>query len=1176
MAKDAKSSRLDVLYIDYGNTEQLAREQLKQLEEKFYVNKSCYAVEINLPFGRINNDEKLKGRLAKLLEEQVVTVKPIETRRNHLIADVLLPNGKESVLDTLKAEKLIAGRDIDYMRKQLDKEKPHIYEYIECVDLTTDDDEELQQRKSKSNSANSSPKPKKPQQEPKEPKETKQRNKQVEQAPSPTPVAASAPAPAPAPAAPKVEVKPVEPAPVVPVIPEPVEVVEPPPVTASEEIPPAVSPPAPVAAAVTPTPDPYKDMEKAVLSHCDNPAHFYVHPLDAVPKLKRLTENLQIVSPSLPQLAEIVNGADCISMYSMDKSWYRAKILDAELMVLQFIDFGNTDCVSDAKEIKQSICSQMEPFCLPFALPIAPKGKLEWADAANGIFNDSYEKILHYEYLTRGDCQTRSYVNLYIEGVDVAKKLVADGFAKPLDYVSSGSSCYISHANSIADFYIQLESDSKALELIELYLSDAEQKLEPLQRFEKGSIVAALFDDDGLFYRAELLRQLPDSRYEVRFIDYGNTSSTAKCLLLSEEIASAPSLSKRCALQLPENYVAWSQEAETKFAELTGEGELVFTTQLLQPGLEHIIINLLLDEDNVLDQLLSLCTRKQPKTQEEPQAEANTKSEAGVDSITAIVTHVNSPTSFYLQFESNNGQMDNISELLNGDSASLQPMQQIANLDQLCVAQFADDKEFYRARILELLPTKQSMQYRALFIDFGTQALVEKLFELPAELVQVKPQAEVHALESCSNFIKYPKQAREALDALIDSCNGEVTVEFVNKSAQPPVVRLKTMDKHALNIYEQLQELLEAELQKPLAQANNKECIISHGSSPKSFYVQLKKNSAELDLIVKTLHGISKEQLEPLPSPSVQLNAVCFSQEDDCYYRCCIKQMLEADKGYEVFLMDYGSSMIAMQVFALPQVISEIPPLALHCQLSELPEDVPETKLEEAFAALLEQHFGEVYELVNEPQVDAAKTQQSVQLRINYKDFAQELASTVAGVQQPLEVVLHSCIVVQYDNAKSFYVQMEQDVPALEEMTDKMLDAEQNFDVFTELQVGALCVAKFPEDEVFYRAEIVKLLADGKCEVHFIDFGNNAVTDEFRQLPADLAQAPRYSKHCELESATMAKCDVAALGAFIDTHFSEPFQLEILAKKDERETHVVRLFYQNTNISEQLRLQQKP
>ncbi|KAH8371983.1 hypothetical protein KR093_009569 [Drosophila rubida] len=1179
VAKDAKGARIDIFYLDYGNSEQLPREQLKQLEEKFYVNRSCYAVEINLPFGRIHNDEKLKTRLSKLLDEQMVTVKPIETRRSHLIADVLLANGKDSVVDTLKSEKLIAGRDIDYMRKQLDKEKPHIYEYIECVDLTTDDDEELQQRKQggKSNAANSASKPKKQPQEPKEPKEPKQRNKQAETVAPPAPPAEEKPTAPTAAVEPKQkpEEKPVAVAPVAAVVETPAEPQPAPAQVPVSEEPVAVLPtPAVDAAPVVSAPDPYKDMETAVLSHCDNPAHFYVHPMDALPKLKRLTENLQIVSPSLPQLMEVVNGADCISMYSMDKSWYRAKIIDAELMVLQFIDFGNTDCVSDAKEIKQSMCSTIDPFCLPFALPIAPNGKLDWADAANGIFNDSYEKILHYEYLTRGDCQTTSYVNLYIEGVDVAKKLIADGYAKQLDYVASGSSCYISHVNSISDFYIQLESDSKALELIELYLGDAEKQLQPLQRFEKGSIVAALFDDDGLFYRAELLRQLPDARYEVRFIDYGNTSTTAKCLLLSEEIAKVPSLSKRCTLQLPEDYVAWSKEAEVKFGELTGEGELVFTTQLLQPGVENISIHLLLDEDNVLDQLLPLCTQKQPKPTPEPVVEASVESEDNSSNVMAMVTHVDSPLSFYLQLEANNALIDSTSEQLNGEQSNLQPIKGIAQVGELFVAQFADDNEFYRARILEQLPTKQSLQYRVHFIDYGNQALVDKLFELPGELAQLKPLAEQHALESCANFIKYPKESREALDALIDSCSGEVAVEFVNKSAQPPVVKLKTMDKHALNIHDQLQKLLEAELQKPKPEDKNaNECIISHANSPKSFYVQLKKRSTELDHIVKTLQSQAKE-LKKLEEPKEKANGAWYSQEDDCYYRCSVKTLLGDDKGYEVFLIDYGNTLVTQQLYSLPEEFWQITPLALHCQLDEMPEQVPDD-MQEAFNALLEQHFGEVYEIVSELQENHSEVQ-TVQLRINYKDFAQELASTVAGVQKPLEVELHNCLVVQFDNAKSFYVQMDQDVPALEQMTDKMLDAEQNFEVFTELQVGAICVAKFPEDEVFYRAEIVKLLDDGKCEVHFIDFGNNTVTDQFRQLPEELSKAPRYSKHCELEAATIAKCDVAALGAFIDTHFSETFQLEILAKKEERETHVVRLFYQNTNISEKLRLQEKP
>ncbi|ALC42057.1 tud, partial [Drosophila busckii] len=1107
LGKDAKGARIEVLYIDYGNTEQLQREQLKQLEQQFS-KPSCFGVEVNLPMARIQQEEKLKTRLAQLLEEQLVTVKPVEVRRSHLIADVHLLQHKESLLDKLKAEKLIAGRDLDYMRKQLDKEKPHVHEYIECVDLTTDDDEQEQQQQEHQQSNKAAAKAKKQEKEKQQPAE--------------------------------------QPAPVQPTPPPPPAEVQPEPEPT----------PAAAAAAASPTPDPYKDMETAVLSHCDNPAHFYVHSMDALPALKRLTENLQIVSPSLPQLKEIVNGAECISMYSMDKSWYRAKIIDAELMVLQFIDFGNTDCVSDAKDIKQSV-SNMKPCCLPFALPIAPNGSLEWADAANGIFNDSYEKILHYEYLTEGDWFTRSYVKLYINGVDVAQKLIDDGYARPLQCISPGSSGYVSHLNSIEDFYVQLESDFKALELLDLYLSVADKELQPVEKYEKGAVVAALFDDDESYYRAELLSAQPDAdgRYAVRFIDFGNSSSSGKCLALNERLTTLRCLSKRCALQLPENYVCWSQAAQDKFVELSGD--LQFTLQLVQPGLKKMRVHLLLDGENILDKLLPLCEQKPVPVV------ATAAAEEAAKPLRAVVSHMDSPSRIYLQYEHNNAQLDLVSEQLNSEQSQLQLKRKLAQLGELCVAQYAEDKEYYRSRVLELLPTQQAHQYRVLCIDYGHQTLVSELYELPAAVAQLPPLAELHALQ----FELQTPAAHKALDALFDSCNGEVSVELLNKSAQPPVVRLSTVDS-GLDIAQQLQRVLQQELE---ASAKNS-CIISAGSTPKQFYIQMKKHTHQLDLIKQTLKSA---QLLPLPAPAVDLMAVCFSPEDDCYYRCCVQKLL-AERSYEVLAIDYGHTLVCQQLYQLPESVLNLAPLALRCQL-QLPAlpDVSEQQLEAAFATLLEQHFGEVYELQSPLNEQDSSSLQLVELSVNYKQLAQELVNLLAGVQPALEVQLHNCIVVQYDDAKSFYVQMEQDVPALEQLTDKLLDAEQQLQPFTALQVGALCVAQFPEDEVYYRAEIVALLDDGKCEVHFIDFGNNAITSQFRQLPQHLAQLPRYSKHCELDAASLAKCNVAALAAFIDTRFSETFQLEILAKQGERQTHVVRLFYQNTNISEQLKLLQQ-
>ncbi|XP_017087277.2 protein tudor [Drosophila bipectinata] len=1141
--QDSKAEQTEVHYVDYGNTEELSRKDLKELADQFYKHSSGFAVEVNLPFGRPSNEAKLQARLTEILQEQVVTVTSIEMRRNHLIADIILENN-QSITDMLKAEKLTSGLDVEFMRKQLDKGKTRCYEYYDIVDLTLDDEEEKARKDQGGGSKPSSPKKKPQGDKDKEPKTSKP--SETAAAPSPGPSPASSPRKAPTPA-------PLEPPPVaapVTAVPEPEPVAEekaPEPVESEPEKP------------TTPEDDPYKDMEKVVLSHCDNPGHFFVHPIDQLEELHRLQENLQIVSPSLPQIKVFVDGAECISMYSVDKCWYRAKILDAELMVLQFIDFGNTDCVTDTTDVRESMWGHIDPFCRPFALPVCPKGTLDWVDAANRIFNESYTKIIHYEYLSQGDSQTVSYVKLYIEGEDVAKKLIDEGYAKPLEYVASGSSCYISHVNGINDFYIQLERDSKALELIEMFLRDNETTLKPLENFEKGAIVAALFEDDELLYRAQLLRELPDSRYEVLFIDYGNTSTTSKCLILAEDIAKLPSLSKKCSLRLPQEYVSFSAEAEAKFAELTGEGELVFTTQLLKPNKDYVSIHLLLDGENILDRLLPLCQKKETK--------AASKESLVEGSVTtkAIITHVENTAEMFLQFSEKDPLMDSICAKLN--DGVLVPKKEKACVNEMCVAQFSHDKEFYRAIILDVLEDR----YRVQLIDYGNKTEVDKLYELPEELVLIPPVAEVCSMEPCVDFDKNKTLALVTLDALLDSCNGNVVVEFVDKSARPPVVRLKTKDKKGLNIYDQLRKLIEAELKVIQKKNENSECIISHGSSPRSFYVQLKNNSADLDVIVKALAGLKKEELLNLEGSEKDLIGVCFSQEDALFYRCTIKSMSEDKKSFDVFLVDYGSTMTVPEVWKLPQAIGHIPALALHCQLTEIPQDVSDEKLDEAFAALLEQHFGEVFQITTQPNEDESMPLSAV-LRVNYKDFAQEFASTVAGVQKPLEAELHNCIVVQYDDPRSFYVQMESDVAALEKMTDKLLDAEQELPLFTDLKVGALCVAQFPEDEVFYRAEIIKVLDDGKCEVHFIDFGNNAVTQQFRQLPDDLTRPERYSKHCELEAATISKCDVASLQTFIDTRFSETFQVEILATKGAG-THVVRLFYQSTNISEKLRLQ---
>ncbi|XP_061396523.1 maternal protein tudor [Musca vetustissima] len=1205
---------VEVLYIDYGNTEMVEKKDLKQLEEKFYLNKNAYGVEINLPMKTLSAEmqQKQKGKksgnnqaatngatnetdiavinkLTSLTLDQEITVKCLEVKNNHLIAELIMADGR-NMIDMLKGEKLIKSRDLDFMRKLLEKEKPNQLEYIECVDLTIEDEEEESNNSAATAAIVAVVGDKNKNKKPASPKKKKAvKEAAVEKEIKPVEV--------------KVEVteKKAEPAPKAEeskksIVSEKSNEVEKP-ATA------VVPPPTPAAAPakeVTPTPEksitpepvvnPFADWEHAVLAHCDNPAQFFIHPMDKVKDLQKLQENLQIVASSLPPLMRVINGAYCISMYSVDKQWYRAKILDAELMVLQFIDFGNTDCVSDSTDLKEMLVfPDVEPLCIPCALPIRPNGSLDWQDAANGIFNDSYNKILDYEFITHGEQFKKSYLNLYIEGVNVTEKLIENGYAKPLELVESGLNCYISHVNGISDFYIQYEKDSKGLELIEIYLADNE-KLKKLEKFEKNKIVAALFPDDEMWYRAKLLRQVPDG-YEVLFIDYGNTSISPECREISQDIAELPPLSKKCALEVPENCKSWSDAAEQKFMEIADTGETIFSVELREPAKDHAIVHLLIDGHNINNDLQELCEKK-------PLAETgadlmNTSfnssslqtSVCETECYHAFVSHVNSPCDFYVQFTRDTAQLEEMTQVLN--STNMEALEKPTKL-QLCAAVYPEDNSLYRARIVELLPENQ---YRVLFIDFGNEAVTSELKTLPQDLLNIKSLSTHCQLENYAKFLQFGSIATEIFNNLINQWEGQVRVGMITEAEGNVPAIVKVL---ALNGNENLCDLLNKQLgldhntqtmtqeavmtEEELLKAS-KTCLISHAISPSHFYIQLKSNSGKMEQLAKSLSG-HKVKSDCVELKQAELGMVCvvFSTEDDRYYRGRIEKILADDKGYEVFLLDFGNTIVSTDIREMSEELRAIPSMALRCQLNNIPSNVSESVLEERFATLIESHFGDYYDIEEDVVADEESRLHIVKLQVNYKDLAEELQKAVesdaAGIEEAFSPLpeLHDCSIIHVNSPQSFYVQLSKDVSALEKVTDVLLDAESDFAEFTDISVGALCAAEFPEDGAYYRAEIVALLEDNKCEVHYIDFGNNSVTDKLRKLPEDLLKLERYSKHCSLDSTCPQTAEVQQQFAqFVDTRFSETFQLEFLKSSDA--LNIVRLFYQEKNVIQELQNQ---
>lgn len=419
------TDKVQVFYFDYGNFEDVEKSKIKHIETEFCSFSSALAIKLLLPIGNKQETEKtvIFNEIKSLTDNYVLKARIIDCFCNVFIADLHTEN--YSVLDVLKGKGLMNEPEMKETYTQINKKPIGFYEFIETVDLTTDEDE---------------------------PTVVSNNQAQEETANHPIEV---------------LNVQIINPAPVA---------IEKEPLTVrTEDVAPAQTSAEPAPTTQSEVVNIHADKTQAFLSHCDNPGKFFMQLGVHSNELDLLQENLQIIAPSMPPLMRVVKGASCICNYSVDQQWYRAKIIDNELLIVQFIDFGNTDAFTeqDLKNIKEPIKTDREPLCLEYSLPIIPKGTIDWCDEANKIFNDSFDKTCYFEIIAKGE--KKIFVNLFIEDLNVSEYLIANGYAQPMETIPSGVMCFVSHINNLSDFYVQLQSDSAGLTVMEMYLGGFEK-----------------------------------------------------------------------------------------------------------------------------------------------------------------------------------------------------------------------------------------------------------------------------------------------------------------------------------------------------------------------------------------------------------------------------------------------------------------------------------------------------------------------------------------------------------------------------------------------------------------------------------------------------------------------------------------------------------------------------
>ncbi|KFP72544.1 Tudor domain-containing protein 6, partial [Acanthisitta chloris] len=333
---------------------------------------------------------------------------------------------------------------------------------------------------------------------------------------------------------------------------------------------------------------------------------------------------------------------------------------------------------------------------------------------------------------------------------------------------------YVSHVNNPLDFYVQLESDKVRLHSILESLNKGTPAKDPCgQLVQAGDLISAVYSQDNLWYRAVVEEKTSDNLISVRYIDYGDTSviSVDQACRLPENLSSIPAVGICCflgGLQCKKN-IKWVEKAVLDFAERTSETLLLceFVEKLedkwevILSDCRGIITMDLAGEDlasterscsaEIIDKRensdTTVCEPLPPQALSEISCVSDCKSfiwkfpEAG-QTLKVYVTVVNGPEYFWCNSADSQDLSyieEKIKQAENHGLSSLNNDRSCIKSGDMCLAKYSEDGRFYRAQISSVKDDSVVVRH----VDYGSEEAVsmEMVRQLPCELLRVPGQA---------------------------------------------------------------------------------------------------------------------------------------------------------------------------------------------------------------------------------------------------------------------------------------------------------------------------------------------------------------------------------------------------------------------------------------------------
>ncbi|XP_076440382.1 uncharacterized protein LOC143279929 [Babylonia areolata] len=380
--------------------------------------------------------------------------------------------------------------------------------------------------------------------------------------------------------------------------------------------------------------------------------------------------------------------------------------------------------------------------------------------------------------------------------------------------------CIVSHLNQDGTFYLQLLSEDESREKMSDKLQDECESADSktIESPSVGLPCCAKYSEDEAWYRATV-EKVDDKMVEVLFVDFGNKDCIPIEDLreLSTESLQVPPLAYKCVLEDCDTELVSSKLEE---ATLDQTLTVTFSTTETIP----YSVNLQLENGTNISAMLVRPAEQSSSflcasAVSEESATAHGKTDVVTfkdrkhvalehgHRIRVTVSHVTSPSLFYVQRDDLLGRLEEMSDAMFEHYSSLAEEDGVIEslaVDQLCACPFGEDGSWYRATVQRV--DSEADTCDLFYMDYGNSDTVSKssVRELLAEFEALPWQCVSCSLAGVSCQGDWNDQAAAAFENMVASKSMTADILSGNGVEEPYLVHLFDQEK---SVAESLQAL---------------------------------------------------------------------------------------------------------------------------------------------------------------------------------------------------------------------------------------------------------------------------------------------------------------------------------------------------------------------------------